>query len=1766
MRNCVNTNTEEFQNLASATNMNPIILAAKVSLWQESNGLDKFPTDLDILNAGQENLDTSLRGKIESPNYTDENYHTFQRTYIPQENLDLAKQSLTNYLENRLGAASYHINYEGDRIKSITVKPTGKVTSVGGLENTAQNLFKNLKSVAHSSYNIFSLQKRAGEAYASTIKVNYNKDFIQAYALGLERMSLEDFKKERVNRFRETMDLDTFMIPDTMSLEEMKEYIENAKQTDQLKFQGAYNSATGAVMNYEEFIKDLQETVRGIEAIKEDENLDYDIFSNNNSILIDPTYSFYEDQRKKQIKTLETRIQALENKRNVDGNTPKLNSSIVSLRNLKKSFEDDLSMFNKSIEKEDLIKDFFNRDFQLVENLLASPNIENFFIAEDAVDFITLNLDFTSHEEGIFRKGNQEQFTPSVDAFLKEARHTASNLRIQVDNSRDHYFEEILDKYKTNLKDLYPGKSISEIKDQVLKNLEDIYWAEAQLLPVNRNMFSESDMIAQLLRLEFENQVHKIKPVGQRLVQRINTLLPSVNKELTTLGVPSTKTRLFNSVLDYNQLFYRKDSKGHTTSELVSRYSIDWDNYSKSLSQYDANLSEARLQQDWNKIETILNDKYHNLKHNAEFIDFRLLSDIDAHLSPEGIAYVNKSRASSTGDANAYSDNLKKTLGTTEYNNLVKTQAFKIEEFLLAKAKYENDFMNKERVTNYNALTDKSKLNLEVLTKRLDPNEFLTNHFNHNSIDIPYTVGTQTHTKKHYMSYNTFVPRRENSSGEATKYFDDSFDTINNNPDLKNFWETLEEAVIFINNNLADSSLRLKPRTILHLKRGMMETLMGKGFASSLQGITGEVVWENSKGLIKDFISQKNAPKLKSNEIILPSNVKSFNQLVNEDFNITKLQLSNLLKQDIDNNTTLNWNALTETQKNSIYEILGITTLQDFSKEITLNNKGQFKIGALKVFNETALMEQQTVDLPTLIKSYIELSMLHKARVDAKDSARILLTESEKVRNRKGKTTEGPVSVKDKLQESWNEERTNANRRNKMFVKTVVQNDTNIGGYGNVSEILKNNFEVADIGGKLSLLGKRYYKNFSLDEKRIYKALLERSEFINSKLKNEEISPEQKAKYEAELSTMTKKVTLMGKDYMGSAIHANAINRTSRYVGLALNIASTASNYLNARAAFFNRDGEFWPVGAGYSAFAFVDMNALRHTNPEYAKQWKTLEALVYQLDLIQDGTNELHRAQKTGSIASPKFYEFGRWAANPYYATELIEWYNQVPVILATGSTIEITHPTTGEVVPLFDGRGFPAHEVDETTGTLKLKDEFRSEENIKDFENFDTPKMIQWKTLITTGINSLNGDYSLAGNILAKQSHFGQSVMMFKTWTGEYFHSRWAYQQKDLATGKVKDGFILGSLADKNTRTMGSVMLGINTAGAAIMLPAAMAGIQAALFAPVLSTLLITGGLTYINRKKIQGAVESSLPSQLTFWDQFKYMMKATTVGTVELPVNLAWSITRFLVSSVAKKPLGKPTLINIDASLGGKLTDPRAVTNLRNLTKVYQKSNLHMMIALMLELGKGDDEEDEKKGSAEWVEQELKREENRPVYNLIRNFNTRMYNEENLGHNIISAGNLFIGDDATHMGPIEGAGKTLYYAVSGDIYQKKGMYYGDPKWQVTLRKTFIFSLVRNIDKEEWAGGFEGMMQDVYVKNTAVDKMFKTDLAADRAEAKETRKETRDALKIQLAQDEYDKDYNDLAPDERYQVDKKAEKQALREVPTPKRSDYNEEQEKIK
>jgi len=71
MANCINTNTAQYKELLEQSNLNPLILKARISIFQDQNGVDSYPELKDIIKSNKEisyqkNQAISDEGKIAS--------------------------------------------------------------------------------------------------------------------------------------------------------------------------------------------------------------------------------------------------------------------------------------------------------------------------------------------------------------------------------------------------------------------------------------------------------------------------------------------------------------------------------------------------------------------------------------------------------------------------------------------------------------------------------------------------------------------------------------------------------------------------------------------------------------------------------------------------------------------------------------------------------------------------------------------------------------------------------------------------------------------------------------------------------------------------------------------------------------------------------------------------------------------------------------------------------------------------------------------------------------------------------------------------------------------------------------------------------------------------------------------------------------------------------------------------------------------------------------------------------------------------------------------------------------------------------------------------------------------------------------------------------------------------------------------------------------------------------------------------------------------
>ena len=191
MAYCVNRSSEEFKALAEQTDINPIILAAKVSLWQERNGIDNFPDVIDILNLNPETQeDFKYNIEEEEPVQTPDLFLSFGRglNYSQRQALDIyineiKDKSLSDYgkeLVNRklrrisqsIGDADWHIavSYKGNLY--VAGYNNAPVTDPNYYSPLASGMFRNQDDVpaSTSSPELLELMKKAADKMGISIQ------------------------------------------------------------------------------------------------------------------------------------------------------------------------------------------------------------------------------------------------------------------------------------------------------------------------------------------------------------------------------------------------------------------------------------------------------------------------------------------------------------------------------------------------------------------------------------------------------------------------------------------------------------------------------------------------------------------------------------------------------------------------------------------------------------------------------------------------------------------------------------------------------------------------------------------------------------------------------------------------------------------------------------------------------------------------------------------------------------------------------------------------------------------------------------------------------------------------------------------------------------------------------------------------------------------------------------------------------------------------------------------------------------------------------------------------------------------------------------------------------------------------------------------------------------------------------------------------------------------------------------------------------------
>ena len=828
------------------------------------------------------------------------------------------------------------------------------------------------------------------------------------------------------------------------------------------------------------------------------------------------------------------------------------------------------------------------------------------------------------------------------------------------------------------------------------------------------------------------------------------------------------------------------------------------------------------------------------------------------------------------------------------------------------------------------------------------------------------------------------------------------------------------------------------------------------------------------------------------------------------------MQLSTLLNRDLSGKAKIDLTkAPIEVLK--IFERVTDRSIQDL-----INDHGTaVSPNILKEYLTNQVMDEQTFNLPVMMRAYLDMVSEYKAQKEALPEISIYkgLYDGLKMEKKNSKLlgmSIPDVSIRDMINRNRNktgleDKRWMAQLRMKSWVNKNVKGVTDKESWGK-------------LGGT----------NYTADEKKFKKAAEEYLESLKTRQANT-TDPDESSQLTNEIEEVQHAIDNLGKVYTLSAIYETLINRASVFVGLGFNIKAQIGNRFQGWwQGMVNDTGRYWPQGAFYAANAFINRKGLRRLpgNHKYRNEIKKTRLLIEKLNTLQDATNELDRAKRDSGIRGKTKM------LNPYYLIEYTEWHNQVPQILSvlTGQTIT---DKNGNSVSIFNGSGFPAFNIQK--GQLVLKPEFDTDTNRATWVDFSNQESSDLKTKISQTIATLNGDYSKTGGTFVKNSAVGRTLMMFKTWLPKQIMLRFGLNQTDLATGvKDYDGAYTGGLKSNKTRTAAATALGVVVGTTATM------GLGLGFAIPM--------GLGLVG---------------YTTWNNYKAKKDGENLQTMK-QLSLAGK-------ALLRKGLGLP----INTLLGKNLIKDQDFTSL-NLTD-NEKQNFQFIVneltgllyltlmKVMMKSMSGDGEDDEPKtvnGQPNpYYGKERPSETEKAFYNIMENTITKL-----------------IGDATLLTNPNE-VFKTMFHPAGAESWFKKveavsdgltrmfttgddtlasGPNAGKSKTGESLKNMSMPGIFNEWTQGDFGSfGFAKQMEKDMDPGEVMDAWFKSDYAKDRKSIKAERASKKEEL-TDYCQKEFD--YDNLEEEEKLQLDpvinKIINQELNADIPTDVRINYDENQ----
>lgn len=527
--------------------------------------------------------------------------------------------------------------------------------------------------------------------------------------------------------------------------------------------------------------------------------------------------------------SVDRKIQLLQNEELREGTSRAQLEQIASLKELSISLFKEIQFLEKNDGDINAFIDNLESDVKNMMTLLSNPTVENLeFVRKykEMIDYFT-----TDGKNGFLKTAfpSMKKNKPDVYASIIAAQKGLAEVdtlfdglvKLKIVEKIEHFLRQ--KEENVNATDSFINEEAQRLYEEQLEEQDEISFGLKYYTRMD-NQEEKGNALASVIKKSYDDAVRNNgkKGVEDRLLAKEKSITARLLATGNFIGSFFSKKATWD--------IFKTDNKGE--ERLINPFTVTWQKFKKkneirqkTISRIFYNFSATTSDAQLNTIDK----HYEELNKEVDFVDIRKLPELINN--PNFVEFGSNFNQNSQ-EAQDYKDQLIDSMGQREYNKLIKEAEDNINSFMIEKDVRLSQLLEEYKVTNIKDLQqvmfDAGAENVwnfylqNFYTK--SPFVFSENHFDQgtgNKIAKVFFIENKQYLNydaRANLEYSTFTPK--------SKYKEDRFDVIKNDPTFLEAWELMDELVEYSNKNGSDYTSETDLNTDLGHERKNTHILM----------------------------------------------------------------------------------------------------------------------------------------------------------------------------------------------------------------------------------------------------------------------------------------------------------------------------------------------------------------------------------------------------------------------------------------------------------------------------------------------------------------------------------------------------------------------------------------------------------------------------------------------------------------------------------------------------------------------------------------------------------------------------------------------------------------------------------------------------------------------------------------------------------------------------------------------------------------------------